>query len=136
MRIALILLAAVALASCGDSTGPSMPDIQGTYDYVANFNDPTGWKWSGTISVFHTAGQETFTGTYSASLINPSGGNEGVATGDIVSATIARDGTVRFNFRDAEFRHDGTASGNAINGTWIISGDGESFAGTFTASKR
>ena len=140
MSRALNTVAVLAIAftpACDSSTAPEpepeIPNIEGTWDYVAPLDGFQGTNWTGTLTIFH-AGGETFSGSWSIALATPQEVGE-TFSGQITQGTINADGEVHLRFLP-EFRHDGRVQGGSMTGTWLFAGQDENFSGTFTASRR
>ena len=128
---ALMLAAIVALAACGDSSGPdTYPDMLGTYDLTASL--PDGF---GTINI---TGQQDSTLTSDATVVLSGGwGPDIVVTGFGVAA-VQKNGSIRFNLApndpDGAWTFSGHVNGSTMSGSQTKGRN--SVAGSWTATRR
>jgi len=134
---ALMLAAIVALAACGDSSGPDKyPDMLGSYDITATFPPKSGVSTgSGTITI---TGQQDSTLTGDATVVIPGGwGPDIVVTGFGVAA-VQKNGSIRFNLApndpDGAWTFSGHVNGSTMSGSQT-KGLG-AVAGSWTATRR
>ena len=138
------LLALVALAACGDSTGPQVVNVQGIWNYSDNISSAAAGyscSTSGTVSV--TQNGSNFTGTADATsgLCTDTFGDSFDDTGlSTVSGGQVNGANVSFQTAGCQFA--GTISGdpaNAMSGTetctLAIGGTNYVFTGPFQASR-
>lgn len=139
-RFASVLVAALVLAGCGDSTGSQeYEEVQGVYDVGAPLNEIAGARFSGTLTIIDDSRDTPeFSGTYALRLIGPDGATAGNYSGDIAAGEVTRTGSLKFNLKDEGFRWSGVMSGTGdISGTWILVGSGQAnYTGSFLADRR
>ena len=136
---ALMLAAIVAVAACGDSSGPdTYPDMLGSYDLTVT-PVPTGGTLgadgSGTINI---TGQQDSTLTGDATVVIPGGwGPDIVVTGFGVAA-VQKNGSIRFNLApndpDGAWTFSGHVNGSTMSGSQTKGRN--SVAGSWTATRR
>ena len=125
---ALMLAAIVALAACGDSSGPDKyPDMLGSYDVTTP--RPTG---SGTINI---TGQQDSTLTGDATVVV-----EGLTLTGFGVAAVQKNGSIRFNIgpNDADHRwtFSGHANGSTMSGSQTLDWPNGRVSGSWTATRR
>ena len=125
---ALMLAAIVALAACGDSSGPDKyPDMLGSYDVTTP--RPTG---SGTINI---TGQQDSILTGDARIAVPDI-DSALTTGFGVAA-VHKDGSIRFNIAPTSpdaWTFSGHVNGSTMSGSETMGRGG--VAGSWTATRR
>lgn len=133
MRIVpLTLVVSLLVSACGDPSGPSFPEVEGTYDFSAPIDQLSGAQWTGTLALFHE-GDEEFGGSFSISISDSSGQVSETINGDVSEGEVTSDDLISWEMEG--MRLDGEVSGRAMSGTWVIAGS-TNYSGTFTASRR
>ena len=143
-RILLLLLIPVFLAcgdDGGDTTGPSIPSVAGSWTYNASNLSGGGISISCSVSgtsLVLTQSGGTFTGSYSGGTISCSGEtgtpSVPVGSGTVANGSVTSAGAVSFDFDTQDWQNTGTLSGNSISGTATVRIDLGSPTGVVTVS--
>jgi hypothetical protein len=123
----LVLLAAAALfsAACsGDATGPSLPNLTGSWRYTATNLSGSGASCSiANMSVSLTQAGSTFTGTTVGGVLTCTAGGQSFTEqlgGAIVANGQINGNSVSFDFGTPDFHNTGAVSGNSVSGSAVI----------------
>jgi hypothetical protein len=137
---------AVLITACGDDdpSGPTIPNVAGSWTYSAT-NITGGGVTCSFTNVPMTLAQTgtTFTGAYAGGLLacaGPGGSfSEQVAGGSVATGTI-NGNAVTFDLDNSDWHNTGTISGATMSGTVVVKiNDGTTtftLAGEFTATRQ
>ena len=125
---ALMLAAIVALAACGDSSGPdTYPDMLGSYDVTTD--RPQGY---GTINI---TGQQDSTLTGDATVVA-----EGLTLTGFSFGAVQKNGYIRFTLgpydRDHRWFFSGHTKGSTMSGSETLDWPTGTASGSWTARRR
>ncbi len=145
MRCILLLLLIPVFLACGDdggdTTGPSIPSVAGSWTYNAGNLSGGGISISCSVSgtsLVLTQSSGTFTGSYSGGTISCSGpgGTESasVGSGTVANGSVTSAGAVSFDLDTQDWQNTGTLSDNSISGTATVRIDLGSPTGVVTVS--
>lgn len=141
---ALVALLAVALVACGDGTTdpPPLPSVTGTYDVELSFDDfpPSTIHGSGTLTFAQPdPGSGELTGSANVTLVVD--GAVDVMT-EVSHAFVTRAGTIHFRLgaltAPTTWVFEGTVpnGGATIAGRHVLAGEGESYPGSWSATRQ
>ncbi len=143
MRHILLLLLIPVFLACGDdggdTTGPSIPSVAGSWTYNATNLSGSGVSCSvsGTSLALAQSGG-TFAGSYSGGTISCSGpgGTESnpAGSGTVANGSVTYAGAVSFDFDTQDWQNTGTLSGNSMSGTATVRIDLGAPTGVITLS--
>jgi len=131
---ALMLAAIVALAACGDSSGPDKyPDMLGSYDITATFPPKSGVSTgSGTINI---TGQQDSTLTGDATVVA-----EGLTLTGFSFGAVQKNGYIRFTLGPYDPDHpwffSGHTKGSTMSGSETLDWPTGTASGSWTATRR
>ncbi|MGH7648080.1 MAG: hypothetical protein ACREND_08170 [Gemmatimonadaceae bacterium] len=123
----LVLGLAGAVSGCGGYTGPTLPDLNGTWTLSLTNLSGSGisCNLSGTTMSLNQSGA-SFSGSYSGGVFQCVGGGEGfsaeIGGGSVIDGTIAGN-TVSFDLDSPDFPLSGVVSGTSMSGTSTLSVD-------------
>jgi hypothetical protein len=143
-KLATAVLIAAFAAACGDdATGPSVPNVAGSWIYAAT-NVTAGSVTCSFTNVNMTLTQSgtSFSGTYSGGLLSCTGPggtiSEQIGGGPISAGTISGT-TVTFDIDSSDWRNTGTIAGSSMTGTVVVrivvEGSTVTLTGNFSASR-
>ncbi|HET6576450.1 MAG TPA: hypothetical protein VFG68_22815 [Fimbriiglobus sp.] len=146
MKRILVFLAFMLAACGGDSSGPSLPQVAGTYSLSQSNIAGSGISCNAlgtTMTLTQNGG--TFSGTYSGGTLTCTGPggqfSDAVGNGAVANGTINENGAVAFDLDTQDWHLVGNVSGTSMSGTATVrlnvTGSGaQTFSGNWSAARR
>jgi hypothetical protein len=145
MRRLLPILLVLLFGACDSgSTGPAIPNFEGTYTYAGTVNGEPASSLAGTLSITNQSG---LTATIVSNIAYRNSGVVLLTFSTVTpsQAILEADGSISFDFSGTTvvngqnvawtLQHDGTLSGQSIAGTWSLTSSLGTDAGNFSAQR-
>ena len=122
----MLVLGALLLAACGgDSNGPSLPTVAGSYS-LSQSNVAGGGISCNALGTTMTLTQSgaTFSGNYSGGTLTCTGPggqfSNGIGSGTVANGTVNQNGAVAFDLDTQDWHLAGNLSGSSMSGTVTV----------------